>query len=205
IPRPHRVYSVHLECRRRKTFKSPLCDRAFRTDFYDYEWHQFRQMRHGSLQVFSPRDLSRFARIGQKDIDIREDFHQFSLPEIVWIIIGVERNGQASCLDPLKQFDNPTPPAASRSRAIWPSGSSPMREMKPTRLPSAERLCATMADELPRVSIMRSASSSRSGGSSLGRPCKIRSRFNSPAIVTSKRGTLGFLGQVFFGEHDHSG
>ena len=104
----------------------------------------------------------------------------------------------------LRTFDTSTPLAARRSSAIWPSGSSPIREMKPTRAPSAARLCATIAEELPSVSIMRSASNSRSGGSSSGKPYRIRSRFSSPAMVTSKRGMVKLSERSVVVQNDNS-
>ena len=45
-----------------------------------------------------------------------------------------------------------------------------MQELKPTLHPSAARLWATMAEELPSVTIISDTSSSRSGSSCSGNP-----------------------------------
>src|SRR6266481_1364474 len=101
-----------------------------------------------------------------------------------------------------RTFATSTPPAAKRSTAISPSESSPMRETNPTRQPSAARLCATIADELPRVNIIRCARSSRSSGKSAGSPYRIKSRFSSPAIVTSNRDMFRFFRRILVFEYD---
>src|SRR6266576_1532610 len=103
-----------------------------------------------------------------------------------------------------RTFDTSTFPAANRPTAICPRESSPMREMKPTLHPSAAKLCAAMDDELPSVSIMRSARSSRSGGSSGGKPYRMRSRFSSPAMVTSNCGMFRSFGGVLVSEHNYA-
>jgi len=69
-----------------------------------------------------------------------------------------------------RTVETSTPASESRAAAASPKLSAPMQELKPTRQPRTAMLCATMAEELPRVSIILEASSSRSGGSASGRP-----------------------------------
>src|SRR5581483_3948022 len=92
-------------------------------------------------------------------------------------------------LIPLVTFctrETSTPASRKRLSAISPIASLPILEQNPTRVPSAARLCATMADDAPSVSAMPWASSSRSGINWAGSPYKIRSRFSSPAMLMSK-------------------
>src|SRR6185437_14686714 len=85
--------------------------------------------------------------------------------------------------------------ARKRSTAISPSWSRPTRVMNPTFDPRAAKLCAVMAEELPRVTSRPLARSSCSRGSSTGSPYRIRSRLISPAMVMSKLGNQ-VLGDV---------
>src|SRR5258708_31767649 len=54
------------------------------------------------------------------------------------------------------------------------------------------------------VSIRLAASSWRSEGRSSGKPYKIRSRFSSPAMVTSKRGMFRLLDGFVFAQNNHA-
>src|SRR2546430_7657960 len=72
-----------------------------------------------------------------------------------------------------------TPLSDKRSTQNLPSGSPPMQEVKPTRLPRREILWAKIAEELPRVSAKSLARCSLSGSSTAGRPYRIKSQFSS--------------------------
>src|SRR5437016_13020532 len=82
-----------------------------------------------------------------------------------------------------------TPLSDKRSNEDWPSGSPPMQEVKPTRLPRREILWAKIAEELPRVSAKSLARCSLSGSRTGGRPYRIKSQFSSPRTLMSKRFT----------------
>src|SRR6266849_7549600 len=76
-----------------------------------------------------------------------------------------------------------------RSTQNLPSGSPPMQEVKPTRLPKREILWAKIAEELPRVIAKSLARCSLSGSSTEGRPYRIKSQLSSPTTPMSKRAT----------------
>src|ERR1700722_15753963 len=68
-----------------------------------------------------------------------------------------------------------------------PNMSRAAMDAKPTFTPSAAKLCARIAAELPKVTRHEDASSSRSTGMVSGMPSRTRSRLISPAMVTSNR------------------
>src|SRR4029077_13588189 len=78
-----------------------------------------------------------------------------------------------------------TPTRTRRSAAIFPRGSPPIFDIKPTRVPRTHKLCAKIADELPSVNAKPLAKCSRSSTSSLGNPYRMRSRLSSPTTQTS--------------------
>src|SRR6267378_3397729 len=82
-----------------------------------------------------------------------------------------------------------TPLSDKRSTQNLPSGSPPMQEVKPTRLPKREILWARIAEELPRVIAKPSARCSLSGSRTGGRPYRIKSQLSSPRTLMSKRFT----------------
>src|SRR5215472_17321926 len=90
-----------------------------------------------------------------------------------------------------------TPLSRRRPTQNLPRGSSPIDEVKPTRLPRRARLWAKIADELPRVIEKSAARCSRSGSRVWGRPYKIMSALSSPTTLTSKRFTLPSPGDAF--------
>src|SRR5438876_405926 len=82
-----------------------------------------------------------------------------------------------------------TPLSSKRSTQNSPSGSPPIQEVNPTRLPKIEILWAKIAEELPRVIAKSEARCSLSGSRTEGRPYRIKSEFNSPRTLMSKRFT----------------
>src|SRR5438034_1844038 len=76
-----------------------------------------------------------------------------------------------------------TPLSDKRSTQNLPSGSPPMQEVKATRLPRREILCAKIAEELPRVSAKSLARCSLSDSSTGGD--RKSTRLNSSHTVIS--------------------
>ena len=137
-------------------------------------------------------------RSKKRHIEIRGGHfeHGSGIGENMPLAVMCEQDGDASgcaARDALHARGASTPFSASRSSAMLPSGSLPMRDTKPTEAPNAARLCATIAEELPSVIPKPLASSSRSVGITSGRPYRIKSILSSPAMLTSKRFSSCFM------------
>jgi len=70
-------------------------DCALRAEFDDDQRDALREPADSGLERAAAGDFHGFALVGEEDIDERKDIAQAGLPEIVGIVVGVEREGEA--------------------------------------------------------------------------------------------------------------
>src|SRR5712692_3397414 len=101
------VHHVRFDRRTGETFLATLRRRSLSADFYHDHRHNGCQPGSGSFQVFGAGNLSGFALIGQENIHITKSLCQSALPGVVGIVVGVERDSQASGFQFLEKLGDP--------------------------------------------------------------------------------------------------
>src|SRR4029079_2752671 len=99
-----RVNCRYIQCRAGEALFSALRQRALMTEFYHYQGDHFSQLLDGLFRIVGPGDSRRLARIGQQHIDVFQQVFYASAPEVLRIIIGVERDGETGCFQAAKEF-----------------------------------------------------------------------------------------------------
>src|SRR6516162_8029705 len=83
------------------------CGCSSRSPFDHKGGDQAGQLRDGLIQVVDTSHPQRFPLIGKKHIYVAQEIEQSGTPLVIWVIIGVERNGEAPGFQVLEQVHDP--------------------------------------------------------------------------------------------------
>ena len=104
VPRADRIDRRYSQCGTDETFFSPLRQRAFVTEFHNDQGNHPGELLNGKFRIVGPRDPRGFARVGEQHIDVLQQIFQAPAPEVLRIVIGIERDGESFSFQPAKQL-----------------------------------------------------------------------------------------------------
>ena len=79
----HRVLNLDLMSWADDAFGSALRQSSFAAEFYHHQRNSFRKHADRRFQVLGPGNFANLTLIGQKDVNVVEDFLQSSLPAVI--------------------------------------------------------------------------------------------------------------------------